>query len=164
MSSEEVIKTFKSLDMKRTPDIHVRNKELEFVNATVFLGITLNNRLQWGPHITDRHATTLERQENCQNTVLQRQDSTELNRLKRDCTAALTKYSKDKWLNIVNSKLDEKAKIWLVQKSLKKPPQTLPCISGCKTEMPVAAKLTETSVVYYNTVDLEDQATYTTCP
>ncbi|GBP61640.1 Probable RNA-directed DNA polymerase from transposon BS [Eumeta japonica] len=32
--------------------ISVRNKELEFVNSTVFLGITLDNRLQWGPHIT----------------------------------------------------------------------------------------------------------------
>ncbi|GBP30586.1 Coagulation factor IX [Eumeta japonica] len=28
------------------------NEELEFVNATVFVGITLDNRLQWGPHIT----------------------------------------------------------------------------------------------------------------
>ncbi|GBP09493.1 hypothetical protein EVAR_76514_1 [Eumeta japonica] len=27
------------------------NKELEFVNSTVFLGITLDDRLQWGPHI-----------------------------------------------------------------------------------------------------------------
>ncbi|GBP47830.1 RNA-directed DNA polymerase from mobile element jockey [Eumeta japonica] len=32
--------------------ISVRNKELEFVNSTVFLGITLDDRLQWGPHIT----------------------------------------------------------------------------------------------------------------
>ncbi|GBP79058.1 hypothetical protein EVAR_59975_1 [Eumeta japonica] len=32
--------------------ISVRNKELEFVNCTVFLGITLDNRLQWGPHIS----------------------------------------------------------------------------------------------------------------
>ncbi|GBP15890.1 Probable RNA-directed DNA polymerase from transposon BS [Eumeta japonica] len=32
--------------------ISVRNKELEFVNSTVFLGITLDNRLQWGPHIS----------------------------------------------------------------------------------------------------------------
>ncbi|GBP38547.1 hypothetical protein EVAR_96149_1 [Eumeta japonica] len=31
--------------------ISVRNKELEFVNSTVFLGITLDDRLQWGPHI-----------------------------------------------------------------------------------------------------------------
>ncbi|GBP84139.1 Probable RNA-directed DNA polymerase from transposon BS [Eumeta japonica] len=31
--------------------ISVRNKELEFVNSAVFLGITLDNRLQWGPHI-----------------------------------------------------------------------------------------------------------------
>ncbi|GBP85783.1 Phosphatidylinositol 4-kinase beta [Eumeta japonica] len=30
----------------------VRNKELEFVNSTVFLGITLDDRLQWGPHIS----------------------------------------------------------------------------------------------------------------
>ncbi|GBP43819.1 hypothetical protein EVAR_82251_1 [Eumeta japonica] len=28
-----------------------RNKELEFVNATAFLGITLDNRLQWSPHM-----------------------------------------------------------------------------------------------------------------
>ncbi|GBP06697.1 Probable RNA-directed DNA polymerase from transposon BS [Eumeta japonica] len=33
--------------------ISVRNKELEFVNSTVFLGITLDNRLQWGPHISE---------------------------------------------------------------------------------------------------------------
>ncbi|GBP74945.1 Probable RNA-directed DNA polymerase from transposon BS [Eumeta japonica] len=32
--------------------ISVRNKELEFVNSTVFLGITLDDRLQWGPHIS----------------------------------------------------------------------------------------------------------------
>ncbi|GBP51561.1 Probable chitinase 2 [Eumeta japonica] len=32
--------------------ISVRNKELEFVNSTVFLVITLDNRLQWGPHIS----------------------------------------------------------------------------------------------------------------
>ncbi|GBP11946.1 hypothetical protein EVAR_72610_1 [Eumeta japonica] len=30
----------------------LRNKELEFVNSTVFLGITLDDRLQWGPHIS----------------------------------------------------------------------------------------------------------------
>ncbi|GBP69793.1 hypothetical protein EVAR_51956_1 [Eumeta japonica] len=30
----------------------VRNKELEFVNSTVFLGITLDDRLQWSPHIS----------------------------------------------------------------------------------------------------------------
>ncbi|GBP40237.1 Probable RNA-directed DNA polymerase from transposon BS [Eumeta japonica] len=33
--------------------ISVRNKELEFVNSTVFLGITLDDRLQWGPHISE---------------------------------------------------------------------------------------------------------------
>ncbi|GBP48457.1 Probable RNA-directed DNA polymerase from transposon BS [Eumeta japonica] len=32
--------------------VSVRNKELEFVNSTVFLGITLDDRLQWGPHIS----------------------------------------------------------------------------------------------------------------
>ncbi|GBP34342.1 Ras-related protein Rab-21 [Eumeta japonica] len=32
--------------------ISVRNKELEFVNSTVFLGINLDDRLQWGPHIS----------------------------------------------------------------------------------------------------------------
>ncbi|GBP30912.1 hypothetical protein EVAR_28552_1 [Eumeta japonica] len=31
--------------------ISLCNKELEFVNSTVFLGITLDNRLQWCPHI-----------------------------------------------------------------------------------------------------------------
>ncbi|GBP48274.1 hypothetical protein EVAR_42994_1 [Eumeta japonica] len=31
--------------------ISVRSKELEFVNSTVFLGITLDDRFQWGPHI-----------------------------------------------------------------------------------------------------------------
>ncbi|GBP17317.1 Nuclear pore complex protein Nup205 [Eumeta japonica] len=31
--------------------ISVRHKELKFVNFTVFLGITLDNRLQWVPHI-----------------------------------------------------------------------------------------------------------------
>ncbi|GBO99903.1 hypothetical protein EVAR_74276_1 [Eumeta japonica] len=36
----------------RSRTILVRNKELEFVNATVFLGITLDNRLQWCPHIS----------------------------------------------------------------------------------------------------------------
>ncbi|GBP59789.1 hypothetical protein EVAR_30058_1 [Eumeta japonica] len=30
----------------------IHNKELEFVNSTVFLGITLDNRLQWSPHIS----------------------------------------------------------------------------------------------------------------
>ncbi|GBP28011.1 hypothetical protein EVAR_83642_1 [Eumeta japonica] len=30
----------------------VRKEELEFLNATVFLGITLYNRFQWGPHIS----------------------------------------------------------------------------------------------------------------
>ncbi|GBP58571.1 Probable RNA-directed DNA polymerase from transposon BS [Eumeta japonica] len=35
-----------------TKDTAVRNKELEFVNSAVFLGITLDNRLQWGPHIS----------------------------------------------------------------------------------------------------------------
>ncbi|GBP74186.1 hypothetical protein EVAR_48236_1 [Eumeta japonica] len=29
----------------------IRNKELEFVYATVFLGITLDNRLQRRPHV-----------------------------------------------------------------------------------------------------------------
>ncbi|GBP65121.1 hypothetical protein EVAR_29785_1 [Eumeta japonica] len=33
--------------------ISVRNKELEFVNSTVFLGITLDDRLQWGPYISE---------------------------------------------------------------------------------------------------------------
>ncbi|GBP75789.1 Transmembrane protease serine 12 [Eumeta japonica] len=33
-------------------DVNVRNQELEFVNSTVFLGITLDDRLQWGPHIS----------------------------------------------------------------------------------------------------------------
>ncbi|GBP04926.1 hypothetical protein EVAR_3807_1 [Eumeta japonica] len=32
--------------------ILVRNKKLEFANATVFLGVTLDNRPQWGPHIS----------------------------------------------------------------------------------------------------------------
>ncbi|GBP94441.1 hypothetical protein EVAR_68719_1 [Eumeta japonica] len=32
--------------------IPVRNEELEFANATVFLGISFDNRHQWGPYIT----------------------------------------------------------------------------------------------------------------
>ncbi|GBP03218.1 hypothetical protein EVAR_2649_1 [Eumeta japonica] len=40
----------------------------------------------------------------------------------------------------------------------------LPCIPGCKTEEQVAAKLTETSHVCDNTVNPEDQATYTHMP
>ncbi|GBP27272.1 Tyrosine-protein kinase receptor torso [Eumeta japonica] len=39
----------------------VRNKELEFVNSAVFLGITLDNRLQLGPHI--QHPSVEERRQ-----------------------------------------------------------------------------------------------------
>ncbi|GBP72348.1 hypothetical protein EVAR_55116_1 [Eumeta japonica] len=39
-----------------------------------------------------------------------------------------------------------------------------PCISDCKTEEQVAAKFTETCLVHDNTIDPEDQATFTTCP
>lgn len=33
-------------------DIVLNGEKLEFINETVFLGITLDDRLQWGPHIT----------------------------------------------------------------------------------------------------------------
>ncbi|GBP33098.1 hypothetical protein EVAR_18578_1 [Eumeta japonica] len=40
-----------NVDLLDASNRGVRNKELEFVNSTVFLGITLDDRLQWGPHI-----------------------------------------------------------------------------------------------------------------
>ena len=33
-------------------DIILNSEKLEFINQTVFLGITLDKKLQWGPHIT----------------------------------------------------------------------------------------------------------------
>ncbi|GBP65266.1 Probable RNA-directed DNA polymerase from transposon BS [Eumeta japonica] len=47
----DLLKSYLSNRVQRV-DVNVRNKELEFVNSTVFLGITLDNRLQWGPHIS----------------------------------------------------------------------------------------------------------------
>ncbi|GBP53767.1 hypothetical protein EVAR_84250_1 [Eumeta japonica] len=46
----DLLKSYWSNRVQRV-DVNVRNKELEFVNSTVFLGITLDDRLQWGPHI-----------------------------------------------------------------------------------------------------------------
>ncbi|GBP00950.1 hypothetical protein EVAR_2257_1 [Eumeta japonica] len=46
----DLLKSYLSNRVQRV-DVNVRNKELEFVNSTVFLGITLDDRLQWGPHI-----------------------------------------------------------------------------------------------------------------
>ncbi|GBP17085.1 hypothetical protein EVAR_8148_1 [Eumeta japonica] len=41
--------------LKLTTHPGLLNEELEFINATVFLGITLDDTLQWGPLITIRH-------------------------------------------------------------------------------------------------------------
>ncbi|GBP16397.1 hypothetical protein EVAR_9979_1 [Eumeta japonica] len=42
----DLLKSYLSNRVQRV-DVNVRNKELEFVNSTVFLGITLDDRLQW---------------------------------------------------------------------------------------------------------------------
>ncbi|GBP06692.1 Probable RNA-directed DNA polymerase from transposon BS [Eumeta japonica] len=47
----DLLKSYLSNRVQRV-NVNVRNKELEFVNSTVFLEITLDNRLQWGPHIS----------------------------------------------------------------------------------------------------------------
>ncbi|GBP62988.1 Probable RNA-directed DNA polymerase from transposon BS [Eumeta japonica] len=47
----DLLKSYLSNRVQRV-DVNVRNKELEFVNSRVFLGITLDDRLQWGPHIS----------------------------------------------------------------------------------------------------------------
>ncbi|GBP62705.1 Protein kinase C-like 3 [Eumeta japonica] len=47
----DLLKSYLSNRVQRV-DVNVRNKELEFDNSTVFLGITLDNKLQWGPHIS----------------------------------------------------------------------------------------------------------------
>ncbi|GBP68308.1 hypothetical protein EVAR_4907_1 [Eumeta japonica] len=53
-----ISKTEKWLTLNNLPNVKnesgsalIRNKELELVDTTVFLGLTLNNKLQWGPHI-----------------------------------------------------------------------------------------------------------------
>ncbi|GBP44913.1 hypothetical protein EVAR_24828_1 [Eumeta japonica] len=55
----DLLKSYLSNRVQRV-DVNVRNKELEFVNSTVFLGITLDDRLQWGPHITKHSLTGFE--------------------------------------------------------------------------------------------------------
>ncbi|GBP40971.1 Probable RNA-directed DNA polymerase from transposon BS [Eumeta japonica] len=53
----DLLKSYLSNRVQRV-DVNVRNKELEFVNSTVFLGITLDDRLQWGPHIITKALKT----------------------------------------------------------------------------------------------------------
>ncbi|GBP32981.1 hypothetical protein EVAR_82818_1 [Eumeta japonica] len=36
-----------------TRTILIRNEKLEFVDPTVFLGVTLDNKLQWCPHVRE---------------------------------------------------------------------------------------------------------------
>ena len=56
-------------------------------------------------------------------------------------------YREEKWHAIINSKHDSRAKMWQVQRSLKRPPQQLPQLPNCSTESDTIDALVDAAIV-----------------
>ena len=78
--------------------------------------------------------------------------------------AALQAFRDERWVAIISDTTDNRSQMWRIQKSLKRPPQRLPQIDGCATELETVDTLVTKAIVLHAEVTLHRRATVRTTP
>lgn len=76
---------------------------------------------------------------------------------KNDLQAALQNYRESTWTKIIENTKDNRAKMWKIQRSMKKPPQRLPHLDSCNTEKETIDKLVDTAIVKQSPIQKIDE-------
>lgn len=71
---------------------------------------------------------------------------------KRDFADSLIKYKEASWTKVLESKKENRQKMWTIQKSLKRPNQQLPQIDDCDTEEKTLEALVHAAIVHNSCV------------
>ena len=73
-------------------------------------------------------------------------------------------YREATWCKIIEGTKDNRAKMWRVQRALKKPPQRLPHLDGCTTEKETIDQLVDTAIVKESRIFELDEGSETYTP
>ena len=86
------------------------------------------------------------------------------NEKKRELQVKLMEYREATWCKIIECTKDNRAKMWRVQRALKKPPQRLPHLDGCTTEKETIDQLVDTAIVKESRIFELDEGSETYTP
>lgn len=89
---------------------------------------------------------------------------TEYNYAKHNLSKELQQYREKGWLKALHDKTENRASLWKIQKSLKKPPQRLPTLLNCNSEEDTIDRLVDKAIVTEAEINQDDQCTETTTP
>ena len=86
------------------------------------------------------------------------------NEKKRELQVKLMEHREATWCKRIECTNDKRAKMWRVQRALKKPPQRLPHLDGCTTEKETIDQLVDTAIVKESRIFELDEGSETYTP